>query len=134
MALFGRYPEDLKQRVVAGAHYLAGAWLGGAIAGAFVAILFAVLLVATSGQARLISAWPGALAWTSACFIPLVMLLVWANAWHVYRRTAAGLAGRRTLPSTLVIPPLLLLYLFLWLLLIPWCIGLLVLIGSTLLG
>lgn len=132
VALFGGYPEAIRQRIIAGAHYLSGAWIGGGLVGVVVSVIFALLLLAMSGKSWTLDTWIRVAGHAPLYLIPATTVLIWFRAWWVYRRAAAVLSGRRAFPLWLLVPLLLLLYLFVWLAMLPWCIGLLILITSTL--
>lgn len=132
VALFGGYPEPVRQRIIGGSHYLSGTWIGGGLVGVVVSLIFALLLLAMSGKSWTLDTWIHVAGIAPLFLIPATTLLIWFRAWSVYRRAAAVMSSRRALPLWLLMPLLLLLYLILWLAVLPWCIGLLALITSTL--
>ncbi len=130
MAAMCRYPAAVRQRAIAAAHYVLGALLGGAAVGCVVAGLFWGACIAAGRR----DDGGKAFGATLLLFAPATALLLWLFAAYRFHRRTTIVSGTAAPPFLLVFPLLMCLGIAVWLILVPWIIGLLWLIVVTLRG
>jgi hypothetical protein len=99
IAAFCRYPASLRERAISAAHYLAGAMVGGAIAGLGVAAVAWGVIVAMGDRGRI----GEALVMMLIAFTLVMAMLLWVIAIYRFHR-------RTTLPAGTAAPPFLLVF------------------------
>lgn len=127
LASFVRYPASLRDSALGAAQYVAGALPGGIVLGIFAAMVIAAVVDVAHKTFSL--------DWglqTVAVVAPATALLTWTLASYRFHRKSAITSGARIPPFPLLFPALLLLTITIWLIALPWYIGLLCMIVHTL--
>lgn len=130
LAAFPKYPVAQRENLIAGAHYLAGAIVGGGVIGAIGGVVVAGLALGTAVFGRGTPPWV-ALAGAVGICAGLVGGLLWLTATIGYFRQSAKITGtsmRRVVGTGVLLNAL---WLGVWGMLMPICTGLMVLIYRT---
>lgn len=121
-------PRELQDRAAGLGLYASGACIGALLfgfAGALVVLALLLAMLPSNAGAAFIA--------FAEAFAVLLCGTIWVSTLRLYRRlTRAGVL--RSVLVAIAIPGLWLLAGLLWLFLVPWCVGLLVVIGLSILG